>query len=43
MTFLIITYVLAITTIVVFWVNGITNMKNKYPDYKGEDFLNEDQ
>lgn len=23
-----------------FWVKGIDNMKENYPDYKGEDFLN---
>lgn len=22
------------------WVKGITNMKDNYPDYKGDDFLN---
>jgi hypothetical protein len=22
-----------------FWVRGIDNMKENYPDYKGEDFL----
>jgi hypothetical protein len=22
------------------WVNGISNMKENHPDYKGEDFLN---
>jgi len=25
------------------WVGGIDNMKENYPDYKGEDFLNEDK
>ena len=25
------------------WVNGITNMKKNHPDYKGEDFLNEEE
>jgi hypothetical protein len=24
------------------WVRGISNMKEKHPDYKGEDFLNWD-
>ena len=24
------------------WVRGIDNMKNKHPDYKGDDFLNWD-
>ena len=23
-----------------FWVRGIDHMKENYPDYKGEDFLN---
>lgn len=32
-----------ISTIVgIIWVNGIINMNEKYPDYKGEDFLNWD-
>jgi hypothetical protein len=26
----------------VLWVNGITNMKENHPDYKGEDFLDWD-
>ena len=26
-----------------FWVKGIDNMKENYPDYKGEDFLNYDE
>ena len=25
------------------WVKGIDNMKKNYPDYKGEDFLNEEK
>jgi len=25
------------------WVRGIDNMKRNYPNYKGEDFLNEDK
>lgn len=25
--------------IVILWVRGIDNMKEKHPDYKGEDFL----
>lgn len=24
------------------WVKGLSNMKEKHPDYKGEDFLNWD-
>ncbi len=36
--------VIAITLIItipisIFWARGISNMKEKYPDYKGEDFL----
>ena len=31
------------TIIAIFWVRGISNMKEKYPDYKGEDFLNWDE
>jgi Na+/citrate or Na+/malate symporter len=27
------------TAIAILWVRGISNMKEKYPDYKGEDFL----
>lgn len=26
-----------------FWVRGIDYMKEKHPDYKGEDFLNYDE
>jgi hypothetical protein len=25
------------------WVNGIDKMKNEHPDYKGDDFLNEEK
>lgn len=25
------------------WVRGIDNMKNKHPDYKGDDFLKWDE
>ena len=25
-----------------FWVKGIDHMKDNYPDYKGEDFFNEE-
>ena len=28
--------------ITIFWVRGIDNMKNKHPNYKGEDFLDWD-
>lgn len=24
----------------ILWVRGIVNMKEKHPDYKGDDFLN---
>lgn len=27
----------------ILWTRGIDNMKKKYPDYKGEDFLNWDR
>ena len=35
----------AITVIITaaLYVNGITNMKDNYPDYKGEDLFNEQQ
>lgn len=26
----------------VFWVRGIENMKEKHPDYKGEDLMEDD-
>lgn len=26
--------------IAILWANGISKMKEQYPDYKGEDFLN---
>jgi hypothetical protein len=29
--------------VAVFWVSGIDYMKENHPDYKGEDFLNEDK
>ena len=34
---------LVVSTIVsILWVNGISNMQNKHPNYKGHDFLNWD-
>lgn len=33
----------AVVVTAVLWVNGITNMKKNHPDYKGEDFLNEEE
>ena len=33
-------HVLVLAPLVYLWVNGIDNMKDKHPDYKGEDFLN---
>ena len=35
----------AITVIITaaLYVNGITNMKDNYPDYKGEDLFNEEE
>jgi hypothetical protein len=29
--------------VAVVWVSGIDHMKDNHPDYKGEDFLNEDK
>ena len=29
--------------ITILWVDGINYMKENYPDYKGEDFLNWDE
>jgi len=29
--------------VVALWVKGITNMYENHPDYKGEDFLNEEE
>ena len=40
-TGIIITLIVVIL-ISIMWVRGIDNMKNKHPDYKGEDFLNWD-
>ena len=28
--------------VAIFWVRGIDYMKENHPDYKGEDFLNDD-
>ncbi len=32
---------LIVTILAILWANGIDNMKENHPDYKGEDFLNE--
>ena len=37
---LFIIHILALAPLVYLWVNGIDHMKDNYPDYKGEDFLN---
>jgi hypothetical protein len=29
--------------VVALWVKGITNMHENHPDYKGEDFFNEEK
>lgn len=29
--------------VTVVWVRGIDHMKEEHPDYKGEDFLNDDK
>lgn len=42
-TFIVILAILGVSTIVgILWGKGIINMHEKYPDYKGEDFLNWD-
>ena len=33
---------LLVTLVALIWVKGIDNMKDKHPDYKGEDFLHWD-
>ena len=33
---------LAISGVVILWVSGIDYMKKNHPDYKGEDFFNEE-
>jgi hypothetical protein len=33
----------AVVVTAVLWVNGITNIQKNHPDYKGEDFLNEEE
>jgi hypothetical protein len=33
---------IAISTMVVLWVEGIDYMKRNHPDYKGEDLLDEE-
>ena len=38
---LIIAFVVTVPIAIV-WTNGISKMKEQHPDYKGEDFLNED-
>ena len=37
---LFIIYALLLVPLVYLWVKGIDHMKDNYPDYKGEDFLN---
>ena len=37
------TILAAVVITAVLWVNGITNMQKNHPDYKGEDFLNEEK
>ena len=34
---------LAVIVTAVLWVNGIDYMKKNHPDYKGEDFFNEEE
>lgn len=42
MILLVITLLIIIITVGYFWATGIDNMKENYPEYKGEDFLNWD-
>lgn len=39
---IILTILLIASVISIMWVGGIDYMKNNHPDYKGEDFFNED-
>jgi hypothetical protein len=32
-------YLLALVPLVYLWVSGVDDMKDKHPDYKGDDFL----
>ncbi len=34
---------IVVAVISILWVNSITNMHEKHPDYKGEDWLNWDE
>jgi hypothetical protein len=43
MIVLLIAVALALVFLVWAWVNGIHNMNEKHPDYKGEDFLTWDE
>jgi hypothetical protein len=40
---LIIFFIIFVLLISSVWVIGIEKMKKEHPDYKGEDFLNEDK
>jgi hypothetical protein len=33
---------ISLSLVVILWVSGIDYMKNNHPDYKGEDFFNEE-
>lgn len=35
--------ILVVLPIAILWVKGIDYMKDNHPDYKGEDFLNNDK
>jgi len=39
MFYVYLTFFFVVLLISIFWVRGIDFMKNNYPDYKGEDFL----
>jgi hypothetical protein len=34
---------ISLSLVVILWVSGIDYMKNNHPDYKGEDFFNEEE
>lgn len=42
MVFIILVVVVLLMIVSYLWVKGIDYMKEKYPDYKGEDFFNEE-
>ena len=41
-TILTIVFGIAFSVVIILWVEGIDYMKRNHPDYKGEDFFNEE-